>query len=225
MIFPARLISRRRVLFAGGAAALSMLTPALARETAGNQKLVLDPAQSRLFRAWMVRIIARQFAGPSLRWQQRDCAGLVRFAVAEALREHDAKWKRANGLLGQALPPEIPLLAAQQGLRHNWRLADGSRSAYASALELVQGNTRFCGKNCNLAQPGDLLFFDQGEARHLMVWMGSYIAYHTGSVKPDDNGLRSLSLRELLHFPDTRWQPTPDNPNFAGVYRFEFLTA
>ncbi len=226
---PASLIPRRRVLIASGAVALSLLsatlTPALAREALANQKLVLDPAQSRLFRAWMVRIIARQFAGPSLRWQQRDCAGLVRFAVAEALREHDAKWKRANGLLGQALPPEIPLLAAQQGLRHNWRLADGSRSAYASALELVQGNTRFCGKNCNLALPGDLLFFDQGEARHLMVWMGSYIAYHTGSVKSDDNGLRSLSLRELLHFPDTRWQPTPENPNFAGVYRFEFLTA
>ena len=211
--------TQRRLLLLASAALL------MPHEASSQPTHKLDLAQSRLFRAWMVRIIARQFAGPSLRWQQRDCAGLVRFAVAEALREHDAKWKRANGLLGQPLPAEMTLTAAQQGLRHNWRLADGSRSAYASALELVQGNTRFCGKNCNLAQPGDLLFFDQSEARHLMVWMGSYIAYHTGSITAQDNGLRALPLRELLHFPDTRWRPGPDNPNFAGVYRFEFLTA
>lgn len=187
--------------------------------------LQLNPAQSRIFRAWMVRMISLQFAGPTPRWQQRDCVGLVRFAVAEALREHDAKWKRANGLLGQIVPPEMPLAPGQQSLRHNWRRADGSRAAYASALELVQENTRFCGKSCNLAQPGDVLFFDQGDAQHLMVWMGSYLAYHTGTVTPEDNGLRALGLRELQRWTDTRWHPVPENPNFAGIYRFNFLSA
>jgi uncharacterized protein YfaT (DUF1175 family) len=192
----------------------------------------LTPAQSRAFRAWMVRMIAAQFtAGPTPRWQQRDCVGLVRFAVAEALREHDLKWKRANGLAGRPTPPEIGLAPGQSSLqdlrhlRHNWRLADGSHSAYASALELVQGNTRFMGKDCNLAQAGDLLFFDQGDAQHLMVWMGSFIAYHTGTVTRSDNGLRSLSLRDLQHWHDTRWHPSQDNPNFAGVYRLLFLSA
>lgn len=186
----------------------------------------LTPAQSRAFRAWMVRIVSAQLAaGPTPRWQQRDCAGLVRFAVAEALREHDEKWKRANGLAGQALPPEMALEPGQQALRHNWRLADGSVSAYAGALELVQENTRFQSKDCNLAAPGDLLFFDQGDAQHLMVWMGAFIAYHTGTVARGDNGLRAVALRDLQRWRDTRWHPSPDNPNFAGVYRLNFLSA
>lgn len=186
----------------------------------------LTPAQSRTFRAWMVRIIQAQLAaGPTPRWQQRDCAGLVRFAVAEALRDHDEKWKHANGLAGLPVPPEMTLEPGQQSLRHSWRLADGSLSAYASALELVQENTRFQTKNCNQATAGDLLFFDQGDAQHLMVWMGSYIAYHTGTVTPNDNGLRAVALPELQRWPDTRWHPLEDNPNFAGVYRINFLTA
>ncbi len=186
----------------------------------------LTPDQSRAFRAWMVRIVSLQLAaGPTPRWQQRDCAGLVRFAVAEALRDHDEKWKRANGLAGQPVPPEARLSEAQQTLRHRWRLADGSVSAYAGALELVQENSRWISKDFNLAQPGDLLFYDQGDAQHLMVWMGSFIAYHTGTQTRSDSGLRSVLLPELLRWPDTRWQPTTSNPNFAGLYRLNFLTA
>jgi len=186
----------------------------------------LTPAQSRSCRAWMTRIIAAQLtAGPTPRWQQRDCVGLVRFAVAESLREHDEKWKRANGMLGTALPPEIDLDQGTQSVRHQWRLADGTLSAYVSAIEMVQENARFRGKDCNLAAPGDLLFFDQGDAQHLMVWMNSYIAYHTGTVTPTDNGLRAVKLRDLQAWRDTRWHPTQDNPNFAGVYRLNFLSA
>jgi uncharacterized protein YfaT (DUF1175 family) len=186
----------------------------------------LDARQSRAFRAWMVRIVAAQVeAGPTPRWMHRDCAGLVRFAAGEALRDHDDKWKRANGLAGQPLPPEVALLPRQQALRNNWRRADGTRDAYAGALELVQENTRLVARDCNLASPADLLFFDQGDAQHLMVWMGSFIAYHTGTVTPSDNGLRAVELRELERWPDTRWHPTPDNPNFSGIHRFAFLTA
>lgn len=191
-----------------------------------GEPAILTPAQSRAFRAWMVRIVSTQLAsGPTPRWAQRDCVGLVRFAVAESLREHDEKWKRANGLAGQPVPPELALAPAQQALHHRWRRADGSYSAYVSALELVQENTRLQSTDCNLAAPGDLLFFDQGDAQHLMVWMGSFIAYHTGTVTRDDNGLRALKLRDLLAWHDTRWHPSQDNPNFAGVYRLNFLSA
>jgi uncharacterized protein YfaT (DUF1175 family) len=186
----------------------------------------LNPAQSRAFRAWFTRIIATQLrAGPTPRWTQRDCVGLVRFAAAEALREHDENWKKANGLLAQAIPPELELTAAQQSLRHNWRRVDGSRGSYVSALEMVQENAVFRGKDCNAAQPGDLLFYDQGDAQHLMVWMGAYIAYHTGTERPADNGLRAVTLRELSAWRDTRWRPDDSNPNFAGVYRLNFLSA
>lgn len=186
----------------------------------------LSPAQSRVFRAWMQKIVGDQISrGPNPRWQQHDCAGLVRFAVSEALSPHDARWLRANGFQGQVIPPDLNLTDGQQQLRHAWRLADGTRSAYASAIELVQGNARFIGKDCNLAQAGDLLFYDQGDAQHLMIWMGNFIAYHTGTETRTDPGLRAIGLRELMRWPDTRWQPTHDNPNFAGLYRLSFLTA
>ena len=54
--------------------------------------------------------------------------------------------------------------------------------------------------------------------------MGNSIAYHTGTVTPDDNGLRTVGIRQLMNWKDTRWQPTADNPNFAGVYRLSFLS-
>jgi uncharacterized protein YfaT (DUF1175 family) len=218
-------MNRRTAILSAVAAFGAGLAPSVLALPATNPP-PLTPAQSRIFRAWMVRIVSAQLAaGPTPRWQQRDCAGLVRFAVAEALREHDEKWKRANGMSGRPVPPEVQLATDQQALRHNWRRADGSTSAYAGALELVQENSRYLHKDCNLAQPGDLLFYDQGDAQHLMVWMGLYIAYHTGTITNDDNGLRAVTLPALLGWRDTRWHPSQENPNFAGVYRLSFLSA
>jgi uncharacterized protein YfaT (DUF1175 family) len=183
----------------------------------------LTPEQSRVFRAWMVRIVDEQIArGPSPRWQGRDCAGLVRFAVAEALREHDEAWRRAEGIDGR-VPPELPLSPLQRALRHDWRLAGGQRGAYVSALELVQENATLVSRDVNLARPGDLLFFDQGDDQHLMVWTGGYLAYHRGVSDAQDSGLRAVSMRDLLNWRDTRWQPRAENPNFVGVYRLRFL--
>jgi uncharacterized protein YfaT (DUF1175 family) len=195
-----------------------------ARATRVPAPMQLSPDQSRTFRAWMVRIIDAQIAaGPTPRWSHRDCAGLVRFAVAESLGRHDLGWRQANGIWG-ALPPELDLSADQAALRNRWQLADGSRSAFVTALELVQENTTFVGKDINAARPGDLLFFDQGDEQHLMVWTGRYIGYHTGSSDARDNGLRAVSVPELMAWRDTRWHPLPRNPNFAGIYRLRFLS-
>ena len=220
-------LARRRFL-----AALALLGSGLAGATLPRAQTnaptpALTPTQSRAFRAWVVRLVAAQLEqGPTPRWQHRDCAGLVRFAVAEALREHDAAWKRANGLAGQPLPPELGLPAEMRAqLRHQWRLADGRTAAYAPAIDLVQENTRLVSRDCNLAQAADLLFFDQGDEQHVMVWMGTSIAYHTGASTPTDHGLRAVTLPQLLRWPDTRWQPDRRNPNFAGVYRLAFLGA
>lgn len=190
----------------------------------------LDVAQSQVFRAWMTRIVDAQIAqGPTPRWQGRDCAGLVRFAVAEALRVHDAGWRRASGISGR-VPPELDLRAEQKMLRNRWRLAGGGRAAYVGALELVQENATLVSRDVNQAQPGDLLFFDQGDDQHLMVWTGAYVAYHTGAASTPplpggkrDDGLRAVSLRDLMAWRDTRWQPVTANPNFVGVYRLRFL--
>ncbi len=50
-----------------------------------------------------------------------------------------------------------------------------------NAIKLVQFNSRLVGRDLNQARPGDLMFYDQGDDQHLMIWMGRSIAYHTGS--------------------------------------------
>ncbi|MFD1561945.1 DUF1175 domain-containing protein [Paraburkholderia silviterrae] len=189
----------------------------------------LTPEQSTIFRAWFVRIVDQQIRrGPTPRWTQRDCAGLVRFAAMEALREHDARWLKANGLnsAGDAsrLPPELQLSPQQRSLANRWTRIDGSVGAYVSAIALIQRNSRFVSRDVNQALPGDLLFFDQGDDQHLMIWLDRYIAYHTGTVTPTDSGLRAVAVSDLMQWKDSRWQPFDGNPNFVGVFRFAFLT-
>ncbi|WP_409932417.1 DUF1175 domain-containing protein [Paraburkholderia sp. BCC1886] len=189
----------------------------------------LSTQQSAAFRAWFVRIVDQQMRrGPTPRWTQRDCAGLVRFAVNETLRPHDGKWLRANGMTGLAdtasLPPELQLSDAQRTLANRWNRLDGSTGAYASAIALIQRNSRFVSKDVNQALPGDLLFFDQGDDQHLMIWLDRYIAYHTGTVTPTDTGLRAVAVSDLMQWKDSRWQPLDGNPNFVGVFRLDFLT-
>jgi len=212
-------------LLLGGMASIN---PALALTAdalpQANSQVMLSAGQSRNFRAWMLRIMEEQIRqGPSPRWLQHDCVSLVRYAVAESLRPHDTRWLQANGLSAQQLPEELHLDAAQQTLRHTWRRTDGTSGAYVSAIGMVQENSRFISKDFNLAQPGDLLFFDQGDEQHLMVWMNGMVVYHTGTVTAQDNGLRAIPVSQLLRWKDTRWRPTQDNPNFAGIYRFTFL--
>jgi uncharacterized protein YfaT (DUF1175 family) len=218
---------RRRFLRCAGAIAAAAVTaPAAALRQAAAGGTQLTPAQSRAFQAWMVRIVREQVQrGPSPRWQQRDCAGLVRFAVTEALSPHDARWLRANGIAtDKRLPPELGLDPAQALLRNRWVQTGGTVGHFVTALALVQHNSRLVGRDINRAQPGDLLFYDQGDAQHLMVWMGASIAYHTGTTTAFDNGLRGVGIRQLMNWKDTRWQPAVDNPNFAGVYRLSFLS-
>ncbi|MDR3100094.1 MAG: DUF1175 family protein [Paraburkholderia sp.] len=227
---------RRRFLHrcaAAGAAALGVALASPVRALMPTQPSpdpdALTPEQSTIFRAWFVRIVDQQMRrGPTPRWTQRDCAGLVRFAAMEALREHDARWLKANGMNGASdasrLPPELQLSSQQRTLANRWTRIDGSVGAYASAIALVQRNSRFVSRDVNQALPGDLLFFDQGDDQHLMIWLDRYIAYHTGTVTPTDSGLRAVAVSDLMQWKDSRWQPFDGNPNFVGVFRFAFLT-
>jgi hypothetical protein len=211
----------------------------------GSQPSVrLDPEQSDRFRVWMTFIVAEQFKqGPSPRWFHRDCAGLARYAVGEALRFHDQRWRQASGVEGRRLPPELSLQTEQLGLQNSWTALDGSRQAFVTALALIRNNSRPLGKESAMARPGDLMFFDQGDDQHLMIWMGTWVAYHNGQtpvsvgattsaarkpgkqlISTEDNGLRAVTPAELLQWKDTRWRPRDDNPNFAGFYRLAFLS-
>jgi len=210
-------------------ASTAPLAHALTSTTAQPDPDAFSPQQSAAFRAWFSRIVDQQLRhGPTPRWTQRDCAGLVRFAVGETLKPHDSKWLRANGMTGLAdassMPPELQLSASQRTLANRWTRVDGSTGAYASAIALIQRNSRFVAKDINQALPCDLLFFDQGDDQHLMVWLDRYIAYHTGTVTPTDTGLRAVAVSDLVQWKDSRWQPLDGNPNFVGVFRLDFLT-
>ncbi len=212
---------RRRLLLA---LCFSALPCAHAAELVAEQA-VLDAEQSRRFRAWFVLLVAEQLRqGPNPRWQHRDCAGLVRFAVDESFSSHDAAWRRNNSLQERRLPPELALSPQQTQWRQRWRHIDGSIGAFATAFAMVQENSIFVSRDINQAQPGDLLFFDQGEDQHLMIWMGNYIAYHTGTRRRHDTGLRAVGVQQMLAWRDVRWQPRNDNPNFIGVFRLRFLS-
>nr|WP_248281049.1 DUF1175 family protein [Azoarcus sp. TTM-91] len=219
---------RRRLLLGGLAALLAGPAQALMPVAPGRAAPSgprLDADQSRAFRAWVVLIAEEQIRrGPTPRWSHRDCAGLVRFAVAEALAEHDARWRKSMGLDGR-LPPETVPDPLRNELRHQWRRPDGSSGAYVNAIGLVQENSRAMGRDLRLARPADLLFFDQGDAQHLMLWTGRRIVYHNGAEpRPGDDGLRAVAPQELLAWNDTRWRPDAANPNFAGIFTLAFLT-
>ncbi|MES2964346.1 MAG: DUF1175 family protein [Bdellovibrionota bacterium] len=193
---------------------------------------MLPRDQVKTFRSWMITIVEDQISrGANPRWNHRDCAGLVRFAIAEAFARHDEKWRKANGFLGRPLPAEIELATDE---REKFKVftasADGEKSQFARALPLIQNNANFLGKTPEKIEPGDLLFFDQGDDQHLMVWTGQRIVYHTGhrpvpNERSTDNGLRAVGLRQLMSWPDSRWQPRAENPNFIGYYRLAFLNS
>jgi uncharacterized protein len=192
---------------------------------AESEEVLFTAQQSELFRSWFLRIVAEELRrGPSPRWVHRDCAGLVRFAVGETLRPHNEKWLKASGMGSHPLPPELIGEPEQQMLRNRWKTHAGDYRPYVSAIGLVQSNTVFVSRNILQAKTGDLLFFDQGDDQHLMIWTGDGVAYHRGKILPGDNGLRAVSLQQLLNWKDSRWQPRLENSNFAGVYRFSFLS-
>ncbi|MBX4420597.1 DUF736 family protein, partial [Mycobacterium tuberculosis] len=93
---------------------------------------------------------------------------------------------------------------------------------YVSALGLIQQNSRFIAKDVNQALPGDLLFFDQGDDQHLMIWMDRYIAYHTGTVTRTDNGgykgqLKTVSIRADIDIVPNRDKTADTHPDFRVV--------
>jgi uncharacterized protein YfaT (DUF1175 family) len=217
---------RRRLLAGVGAACLASFAHALpvppGRERESTPRFAAG--ERRALRAWIVRIAEAQVRrGPSPKWTHRDCAGLVRFAVAESLATHDARWRRAMGMHGR-LPPDLAPEEARLALRHRWRRPDGSEGAFVSALGLIQENSVLVGRDARRAEPADLFFFDQGDAQHLMLWTGRRVVYHTGAAPtPEDDGLRAATLPALLRWNDTRWRPEAANPNFAGVFSLRFL--
>jgi uncharacterized protein YfaT (DUF1175 family) len=186
----------------------------------------LGKRDSEIFRSWFVRIIEEQLRqGPSPKWVQRDCVGLVRYSVNESLKTKSLPWMRSHGFANKPTPPSLGASKEVRGKVNSWIQYDGvSRGDYISAIGLIQGNTEFVSRNINHARAGDILFYDMQDSQHIMIWMGKYVSYHTGSFTKLDNGLRKVRFNNLMNWKDSRWRPIKENPNFIGIFKLGFLS-
>jgi uncharacterized protein len=203
------------------------------------------------FRRWFTAIAETQFYQLSPQWnkEQRDCAGLVRFAMREALRHHDREWFQRMGPGYDSVTRDVKsfdldnnplgekIFRAEFGSFHDTDVRDGKFSEFADARSLKSFNTVFVSRNRNEAQPGDLLFFYQPWVQkfpfHVMVFVGparvspnsarNWVVYHTGSTATDDGTVKKVELSVLDEHPDPRWRPVENNKNFLGFYRLKIL--
>lgn len=203
------------------------------------------------FRRWFTTIAETQFYQLSEAWteEQRDCAGLVRFALRESLRTHDRLWFQKMGGGYEAIAPDVrglrlsdnplgeKLFRVDYGAYDPGDLNAGKFSEFADARTLKNHNTVFVGRRRDQAQAGDLLFYHQPWVQkypfHVMIFLGrpradsdgasDWVVYHTGASPQDAGTVKRLRLSALDQHPDQRWRPMESNRNFLGFYRLKIL--
>ena len=201
------------------------------------------------FRRWFTWVAEMQFYNLSDQWniEQRDCAGLVRFAFREALRPHDRLWFQRMGENYDPVAPDLsPKIAdtlngkffrTTSGTYTPTDVVDGRFSEFADAQTLKTFNVDFIGRDRTQAKPGDLLFFHQPWVQkypfHVMIFLGEprvasegthdWVVYHTGASPNDAGTVKKVRLAVLDQHPDKRWRPVSTNPNFLGFFRLKIL--
>ncbi|MCS6884249.1 MAG: DUF1175 family protein [Acidobacteriota bacterium] len=201
------------------------------------------------FLKWVCLLAEYQFYKLSPRWQpeQRDCAGLIRFAIREALRRHTKKWLYdigADPLLATAAPDDpglelekLPLGEKIFRTKPNHfqmkDLHDGTLCEFADARTLQAYNCVFVGRDATSARSGDLIFYYDSSAipsrYHVMLFLGrphweddghsDWVVYHTG--EGSRGMVKKVRLAELAQHPDRRWHPVKNNPCFLGFFRLK----
>lgn len=203
------------------------------------------------FRRWFTSIAEIQFYQLSDQWneEQRDCAGLVRFAMREALRRHDRPWFQKMGKGYETVAPDVAgfnldrnplgekIFRTDFGSFRQSDLHDDRFSEFADARTLKNFNSIFVTRDRREAQPGDLILFYQPWVQkfpyHVMIFLGpprvapnnarDWVVYHTGSSPTDKGTVKKVELSVLDRHPDPRWRPVPGNKNFLGFYRLKIL--
>lgn len=201
------------------------------------------------FRSWFSSIAEMQFYRLSDQWnvEQRDCAGLVRFAWREALRRHDRAWFLKMGAGYEDIATDFSyhlnegplgekLFRTDFGTYKQTDVAEAKFSEFADARTLKNFNTTFISRDRRLAEQGDLLFFHQPWVQkfpyHVMIYLGDsrfaapthdWVVYHTGASPTDQGVVKKVELSVLDHHPNKRWRPVESNPNFLGFYRLKIL--
>jgi uncharacterized protein len=257
----------------GGAPASTEQKAVGSRQTAGNDLASGSSLESKLidsdndgvpdvaelrtfqdrdsFRRWFTAIAETQFYQLSDQWnaEQRDCAGLARFAIREALRHHDRVWLQKMGSAYQTVAPDVggfdldhnplgeKIFRTDFGSFHESDLRNGRFSEFADGRSLKNFNSVFVSRDRRQAEAGDLLFFYQPWVQkfpyHVMIFLGpvriapngaqDWVVYHTGSSPIDKGTVKKVELSVLDQHPDPRWRPVESNRNFLGFYRLKIL--
>jgi uncharacterized protein len=204
------------------------------------------------FRKWFTAIAEAQFYQLSNAWnvEQRDCAGLVRFAMRETLRTHDRLWFQKMGTGYEAIAPDVQAVKLERSMLGEklFRVDFGGFkksdlpankfSEFADARTLKNYNATYISRDRAQAEPGDLLFYEQAFAQrypyHVMIYVGparqanegakDWVVYHTGTSADDAGTIKKVRLSVLDQHPDKRWRPVENNQNFLGFYRLKILT-
>jgi uncharacterized protein len=226
------------VVFRRGQASIACLAAlvaaALAVPSLIAQVRLSDEADRAAFRAWFVLLADAAYYEPIA--EVTDCAGLVRYAMREALRPHTAEWLRRTGLpLTPAVAEVRERPVATAGHMPLFRVADDPRVPYAEfadAKTLIRFNARFIARDIGALRPGDVLYYQQPSQHtpdHLMIYVGSspfdpsatdFVVYHTGPADDGSPGeMRKARLADLVRHPAARWRPLAPNPHFVGIFR------
>lgn len=200
-------------------------------------------ADRAAFRAWFTALADTAAALPPQRLPHEidDCAALLRWCYRGALHAHDEAWQATMPMdtlpplpsVAQYAYPFTPLGANLFRVRSGAYAVDdpanGSFAQFADAKTLWQRNTFFVTRDVRAGRPGDLLFYrqlEQNSPYHSMILTGpahDWAVYHTGPIGAGPGEVRRVALDDLLHHPDIRWRPIPQNSNFLGVYRWNVL--
>src|SRR6266446_10306763 len=119
------------------------------------------------FRRWFTAIAEMQFYQLSDQWkaEQRDCAGLVRFAMREALRRHDRLWFQKMGPGYETVAPDVAgfdldhnplgekIFRTDFGSFHESDLRNGRFSEFADGRTMKNFNSVFVSRDRREAQP------------------------------------------------------------------------
>ena len=213
----------------------ALLTALFLAAPATSSRLTLDAQDRAAFLAWFTLLADAQFYRATS--DVTDCAGLVRHAAREALRDHTPEWQRRIAIPGGHVRPALRARpAAVGGSLPIFLVSDTTAPRYAEfadARTILRLNATLVSREAAAARPGDLLAFRQEGQRlpeHLMVFVGrsafeparaDWTVYHTG---PDaatgvPGEMRKASLADLQKHPSPRWRPVAGNPAFLGVYR------
>jgi uncharacterized protein YfaT (DUF1175 family) len=170
-----------------------------------------------------------------------DCAALLRWCYRNALHAHDEAWlSTMPAEIGADLPsvgqyqyPDTPLgpslFRVLSGPYQADDVRNGAFAQFADAKTVWLHNTFFISRDIRAARQGDLLFYrqlEQNSPYHSMVLTGAahdWVVYHTGPIGSGPGEVRRVAMGDLLHHPDSRWRPVPENSNFLGVYRWNIL--